>query len=153
MWGRKLSNPTSTFFMSYESLQRFQKKIELDILTGCWLWKGSLNYNGYGQFKLNNKVCKAHRVSYEHWNGKIPNQLVINHICRNRQCVNPQHLEVVTIKDNTLRGVGPSAINAKKTHCPQGHPYLGDNLYISPKKDRVCKTCQRAHYKKWRCRQ
>lgn len=94
-------------------------------------------------FWYKEKNTKAHRAAYELLIAPIPNDKVIDHLCRNPSCVNPDHLEVVTQRENILRGIGPSAIHARKTHCPRGHPYSGDNLYISPNRQRRCRTCQR----------
>ncbi len=110
---------------------------------------GGKDYDGYGIFSLNRKAPKAHRVSYEYWNGIIPKGLQIDHLCRNTSCVNPQHLEAVTCEENLLRGNGFGAINSKKTHCPKEHPYSGENLYLRRNgKTRVCLICKRESDKK-----
>jgi len=123
--------------------------------NGCIEWTGGLNGVGYGQFYVGKKVPGtsspgdtgkgyAHRWSYEHYVGPIPAGLHIDHLCRNTKCVNPKHLEPVTIRENLLRGIGPSSLHAKKTHCPQGHEYAGDNLYTHPTKSiRYCRTCSK----------
>lgn len=90
--------------MNKKYLLRFQKKIELDMLEGCWMWTSTKDMDGYGVFWYEGKLVKAHRISYEHWNGKIINNYVMDHVCRNRLCVNPQHLEPVTIQENIKRG-------------------------------------------------
>ena len=125
-------------------MERFWSKVNKT--KTCWLWIGSMTSLGYGQLYHNKTTVSAHRIAYELCKGSIPKGLTIDHLCRVRHCVNPEHLEAVTGKENTLRGVGPSAINAKKTHCPQGHPYSGNNLYIHPKrKSRMCRIC-RSHW-------
>lgn len=130
--------------MNSKQLQKFQKNIELDLLTGCWLWKGNLNQE-YGYFIGG----RAHRISYEHWNGSIPNGLQLDHLCRNRNCVNPQHLEAVTLRENLIRGISANKI---KTHCPHGHEYTEENTYITPKGKRKCVICRKQsckeHYSK-----
>ncbi|MEE8234211.1 MAG: HNH endonuclease signature motif containing protein [Gammaproteobacteria bacterium] len=95
----------------------------------------------------------AHRVSYEMENGLVPKGLELDHLCRVRNCVNPQHVEPVTHKENCQRGeVGIN--HRRKTHCNRGHPYSGDNLYIVPKNGkRGCKTCSRENLRKWRAKQ
>lgn len=107
--------------------------------TGCWEWVGT-KCNGYGQIAVDGTVKRAHRVVYEAENGPIGDGLVIDHLCRNPGCVNPAHLEPVTMKENVLRGVGLSAINANKTHCYQGHPLDGDNIRRY-RGERICRKC------------
>jgi hypothetical protein len=119
---------------------------------GCWMWGGYLNEDGYGQFSISRRMLKAHRVAYELFSGKIPPNLQIDHLCRNRSCVNPAHLEPVTSIENTRRG-NSALTRSKKTHCPAGHPYDGDNLYRSPNGwSRQCKTCIRESKRRRRAR-
>lgn len=113
--------------MIEDELQRFIKYIDLDILTGCWIWTGSLNTYDYGKFWLNNKTVQSHTVSYNYWKGKIPKGLQLDHLCRNRQCCNPNHLELVTSLENTKRGRNH---NSEKTHCINGHEFTDKNTYI-----------------------
>lgn len=111
-------------------------------LGPCWLWIGFRQREGYGRFSPEKtRTCLAHRWSYEHANGPIPNGLEIDHLCRNPPCVNPKHLEPVTERVNTLRGVGPTARNARKTHCVQGHPFTPDNTILRPHGGRTCRVC------------
>lgn len=124
--------------------ERFDRLWMPEPNTGCWLWIASDNGKGYGQFTLGGKARPAHRLSYERWNGPIPNVLHLDHLCRQTLCVNPEHLEAVTSKENSLRGFSPAANNARKTHCPQGHPLSGDNLY-SYKGYRQCRACRKAY--------
>ena len=105
---------------------------------GCWQWHGMTTKKGYGRFTVNRmKKEGAHRFSYEMLVGPIPEGLVIDHLCRNRGCVNPAHLEVVTASENVRRQVSR---NSKKTHCIYGHPLAGDNLRVRPGR-RICLTC------------
>ena len=107
----------------------------------CWLWTGHLMGIGYGQFKLNGKVQYAHRVAYTLANGPIPDGLHIDHLCRNRGCVRPSHLEAVTQRENILRGDSPAAKRAKFTECPQGHAYTPENTITRKTGWRECRTC------------
>ena len=116
---------------------------------GCWNWIGSKDVNGYGmaRYEGGTRSRRAHRVVYETLVGPVPEGLVLDHLCRNRGCVNPAHLDPVTQQINTLRGIGPTAKNAVKTHCSNGHPYEGENLSMGTKGGmpiRRCKACQRA---------
>jgi hypothetical protein len=115
--------------------------------SGCWEWLGRPDKDGYGIFYVDGKNKKAHRVSYELFRGPIPKGLTIDHLCMNRRCVNPLHLEVVTLKANILRGTSPSARNAKKKSCPQGHPFDEENTYTSPAGGRHCRSCCAARAK------
>lgn len=116
--------------------ERFHSGYAVDPATGCWNWQRHITPQGYGQV---GRLGLAHRVSYELHKGKIRPGLVIDHLCRNRACCNPLHLEVVTPQVNVLRG---DVRNRKKTHCPQGHPYEGANLYVYPDGRRGCVTCR-----------
>lgn len=130
---------------------RFFNKIK-KIRGGCWEWIGSLNLQGYGQFTYSGGN-RAHRYSYEYHKGKIPEGLTIDHLCSNRKCVNPDHLEAVTLKVNVLRSNGLTAQNARKTHCVSGHVLSGDNLLVVNTKtgpQRRCKICKRQIAKNWR---
>jgi len=116
---------------------------------GCWLWTGSLR-DGYGRIRINNQHQLAHRVSYETFVGPIPYGCQLDHLCRARNCVNPEHLEPVTCRDNIRRGHGHAALNATKTHCQSGHPYDQENTRVDRKGKRSCRACGRA---RWRRRQ
>ncbi len=98
------------------------------------------------------KMLYAHRVSYELFVDAIPDGLTLDHLCRVRHCVNPSHLEPVTMRENLMRGDTAAAKNAAKESCPQGHPYSGDNLRITPKGYRVCRTCTRDAMRRHRAR-
>jgi len=114
--------------------------------TGCVLWTASLTKYGYGQIGIGRDMKRAHRVAYELAKGPIPQGLEIDHLCRVRSCINPDHLEAVTKRENILRGYGTHAIHARATHCPKGHPLIEGNLYRAPglKRGRgQCLTCQR----------
>jgi hypothetical protein len=113
---------------------------------GCWEWDGAHNRDGYGTAYTTPTGARplgAHRVIYELLIGPIPEELEIDHLCRNRGCVNPDHMEPVLKSVNLLRGEGVGARSARKTHCPQGHPYDTENTRITPDGSRKCRTCHR----------
>lgn len=118
--------------------------IYVEKTNGCWRWTSALNPNGYGRFRTRQGAFQAHRFAFELGNGPIPDGLELDHLCRNRACVNPARLEAVTHRENTLRGATIAAANAAKTHCPQGHPYDGGNTYVNPRGSRICRTCVQA---------
>lgn len=109
--------------------------------NGCWTWTRGTNDYGYGQLSVRAKTKIAHRVSYEFLVQEIPTGLFVDHLCRNRACINPNHMELVTNRENVLRGVGPTARNAKVTHCKNGHALTPDNVMQSSRNYRPCKTC------------
>ncbi len=120
------------------SLDNFWAKV--DKSGSCWIWIGSKATKGYGRWNGR----KAHRVAYEALVGVIPAGLTIDHLCRNRKCVNPSHMEVVTNAVNVLRGESFSAVNQRKTHCPKGHPYDETNTgHRSDRPGRICRECMR----------
>lgn len=118
---------------------RFWSKV--DKTGGCWEWTAVTDGRGYGKFWFDGRMVRAHRWSYEHVVGPIPERLQLDHLCRNRGCVNPEHLEPVTNHENTLRGVSHQAA---KTHCPQGHLYDTENTYVDTHGGRNCRACRRA---------
>jgi hypothetical protein len=127
-------------FLSYVS--------KLPDLPGCWLWTGSYTGNGYGGFWTGERQVKAHRFSYEVHVGSIPTGMHLDHICRVRMCVNPDHLRVVTNRENALAGESFSAINARKTHCSRGHEFTPENTRVR-RGWRECRQCDsgRSHSK------
>lgn len=118
-------------------------------LSGCWHWLGALSENGYGIISLtgsgNRKSGRAHRYACRRSGLVIPDGFEVDHLCRVRPCVNPKHLEAVPQIVNNRRGTSASVSNAKKTHCPQGHPYDEENTKISSSGSRLCRTCIREH--------
>lgn len=126
---------------------RFFQKIQVLGEADCWLWTGAKTVSGYGYFVRNESgqrfSARAHRLAYELLVGPVPEELVIDHLCRNKSCVNPAHLEVVTQRENIMRGEAPSAVNARKTHCLNGHLLSDVNVYVSPRGDRTCRACRR----------
>ena len=125
-------------------LRKFDERVGVNLDSDCWLWIAGKSHNGYGQFSHKGKTYRAHRWSYEYAKGKIPDGLQLDHLCRTRHCVNPDHLEAVTGKENCIRGNTGKATGKRqnlKSHCPQGHPYSGTNLYIAPRGTRGCRVC------------
>jgi hypothetical protein len=119
----------------------------------CWTWNAYRLPAGYGYFKLNGKNKLAHRFAYEESKGPIPNGLTLDHKCKNTCCVNPEHLEAITLSENVKRAepwkkTNPGAYNKTKTHCKNGHPYDSINTYITPTGRRDCKLCRRAACRK-----
>lgn len=138
--------------------ERFWAKVDKGDGTGCWLWTAHA-LKGYGYFRLNGKHCRAHRVAYELMVGPIPDGLTIDHVkangCTSTLCVKaiadefgPAHLEPVTMRENLLRGDTLQARNARKTHCPQGHPFDEANTmrYGGSRHCRACHKAQAARY-------
>lgn len=145
---RSHSPGNSAKTMSAKQLTNFWKRVDRSGGDdACWEWRGGLTTWGYGHFRLGEKHAGSHRVAYELIRGVIPEGLVIDHLCRNRRCCNPWHMEVVTNRENLLRGNGFSGRNVRKTHCPKGHPY---DLVI--KGHRYCSVClkeaQRRHWQR-----
>lgn len=112
---------------------------------GCWLWQGRQNRNGYGRLYVRGSGGDqmAHRYAYTAAVGLIPEGYQLDHLCRVRHCVNPEHLEPVTQRENLLRGETVTAQSAAAEACPAGHSYSGDNLYVNRKGHRYCRTCHR----------
>ena len=112
---------------------------------GCWMWSGATDKDGYGLFSVNRKHFRAHRYFFEFWNStRIPPGMVIDHLCNRKRCVNPAHMRITTNRENILRSPhSPSAINARRTECKNGHPLSGDNLRIRPNGRRRCLACER----------
>lgn len=127
--------------------RRFSGKVR--VTPGCWWWTAGIAPNGYGVFWAHGRNISAHRYSYERLVGPIPPKFHIDHLCRNKVCVNPAHLEAVTPRTNTLRGISGVAENAVKTACPVGHLYDEENTYVHRGK-RNCRECGRQRVRKWR---
>jgi HNH endonuclease len=131
------------------TVERFWSKVEFT--DDCWHWMGLRNGDGYGRFWIGKCSIAAHRAAYELLVGPIPPGFTIDHLCRNPPCVRFDHLEPVTPGENTLRGRSPSAINARKTHCSNGHEFTLANTYCYPSgRRRRCRICKRIHLRQWR---
>lgn len=130
-----------------DELERFWSKVDKHGPNGCWVWTAGTFSSGYGSFWLKGRMRHAHRVAWHWMRGPVPEGMTLDHLCRNRACVNPDHLEPVTHQVNILRGVGASAQHARKTHCPQGHAYDEANTEWYGNRRR-CITCRREHQRR-----
>lgn len=131
--------------------ERFWEKVEKT--DTCWLWTAYVRPNGYGSIQGRRGPLLVHRLAFEWAFGPIRPGLTIDHLCRTRHCVRPAHMEAVANRTNVLRGVGPTAVNAQKTHCPQGHPYSPENTMRRRVRGvdggRLCRECYRQSWRRW----
>lgn len=127
-------------------MRTISDRIEASIVripeSGCWVWEKSLTHLGYARISHKGKARHAHRISFENYVGKIPDGLELDHLCKVRCCVNPQHLEPVTRHEN-MRRSSVWQYRKIKTHCKRGHELVADNLYTSPSMGNkyLCKAC------------
>lgn len=149
--------------MDDATLARFLAKVRI-LPSGCWQWLGKANDNNYGYFWLDGKSQLAHRVSYRHFVGPIPDGFEIDHKCHtndrtcpggvtdaHRMCVCPDDLEAVPGYTNIMRSRGAAPTNLSKTHCSQGHEFTADNTYVYPDgAERACRICRAQAIRDWR---
>lgn len=117
--------------------------------SGCWLWELQLNKQGYGRMRDGGRKLLAHRAAYATFVCDIPEGLVLDHKCRVHMCINPEHLEPVTHRENILRGEGAAARLSKQTHCKHGHEFTPENTSYIFGRWRQCKKCSLDRLKKW----
>jgi HNH endonuclease len=129
----------------------FRLEDKILIGDGCWEWAGSKDGKGYGQITIERRTRRAHRVVYELMAGPIPDGLTLDHLCRNPGCVRPAHLEAVTRGENVLRGDGITAVAARRSHCPYGHPFDEANTRMY-RGQRCCRACAREAARRARAR-
>lgn len=142
--------------MNADELRRFEAKYvvaDAGHATPCWLWTGTTLKTGYSYFYMHGRARFGHRVSYVHHVGPVPDGLDLDHLCRVRRCVNPAHLEPVTRSVNILRGLIPGIVRARSaavTHCPKGHEYTPENVYVDRNGCRMCRECMRQNCRRKR---
>ncbi len=153
-----MANTDYTLFvaprLTEKQIKRLYSRIEKSPETGCWNWIGTLASTGYGCITFNQIYYNSHRLVYVLEVGPIPKGNrrdipVLDHICRNTKCCNPDHLRLVSNRENILSGIGPCAKNHQKTHCIHGHLYTG---YTNIRGDRVCKICALERVREYRAR-
>jgi hypothetical protein len=135
-------------------IDRFWAKVDLKgptpadraELGPCWLWLGTKDNYGYGVFSIAGQNFKAHRLSYHHVNGGVDDALTLDHLCRQKDCVYPGHLEAVDAAENTRRA------NPRRTHCLRGHEFTPENTYIKPNRSQGCRACNNLLHRKYRAR-
>lgn len=128
---------------------RFDRKVFTEPNTGCWLWGGSLCSGGYGTFGGPERTESAHIYSYVRHRGPVPSGTELDHKCRTKACVNPDHMEAVTHRENVMRGKSPFATKAAATHCKSGHELSGHNLIRRKGGNRGCRVCGLVAAEKW----
>lgn len=132
------------------ALERFYAYLDTHDPAQCWRWQGATDKDGYGVFSPSGKgTVRVHRWAYEQLVGPIPDGLVLDHLCEQRDCANPQHTRPTTNRNNVLRSAtSPSAVNARKAECHQGHALAGDNLTVNANGARLCRICERERWQR-----
>ncbi len=131
-----------------DNKSRFLAKVRVND-NGCWEWTANVNPNGYGMFWWNGRKDYAHQFAYETYVGPTKQGFDIDHKCRNRKCVNPKHLELVTHSENQRRGLLGVLRKLVQTHCKHGHPFDETNTKLNPQGHRLCIICDRERKARW----
>jgi hypothetical protein len=130
---------------------RFWEKVEYDPNTQCWNWTAAKTKSGYADFSVQGRSVRAARWLYGQMVAPVPADLTVDHLCSNRACVNPGHLEVVTRGENTMRAkTGITVLLAQRTHCVNGHEFTPENTYPRSDRGRGCCECRRLKNQAWR---
>lgn len=137
--------------MNAVAWERFATKVRPEP-NGCWVWTATRIGGGYGSFWLEGKNRPAHIVAYEDARGPVPVGRELDHLCRNRLCVNPDHLEAVDHRTNVLRGQSSAAVAAQRDTCANGHPWTEQNTYRYLKRGRPVRQCRTCGRNRWRAR-
>lgn len=145
-WSRRTwASPLQDETYRREVWERILRNIHVND-RGCWEWQRNLSPDGYGQISVKRRMTRAHQVALAiHRDGVWSPSLQVDHLCRNRRCCNPSHLELVTPRENTRRGIAPDVAAKRKksvTHCPQGHAYNEKNTYVNALGHRTCRRCR-----------
>lgn len=146
---RRTGDPLTVQQIRGDDEARFWSKVREAPALDCWEWTAS-TVDGYGRFRIGGTNRGAHIVAWEMLRGEISDGLQLDHLCRNRACVNPWHLDVVTLRVNTLRGESFAAVNARKTHCDRGHEFTSENTYGWSDGHRRCRVCTRKQQREYR---